>query len=180
MTGGVGGALCRHHFRLRLADDHLGTLHMRSGVSIIGIFVAYIDGERTRVTGHHRDIVRYGNARTVGAVDAKLTGHRHIEHHIVRRRDTQDSRCDLFRLQGAHLTRSDGRDRSRQCKTDGTRFAGTVVADSEGQVTRGTFGHGCHQRTVLHIHYQLTMGGTGEIIDHSFRFQSFGGGEDER
>ena len=89
----------------RVGYLYLGTSQMRSLLGIVGILIAYIDGELTFLGRYRLDIERQRHAFAVGAVDGNIASHWHVELHLVRRSHAQDNLRAFVLGQRWHLHR---------------------------------------------------------------------------
>ena len=89
----------------RVGNLYLGTSQMRSLLGIIGILIAYIDGERTLLGRYWLDAEWQWHAFAVGAVDGNIARHWHVELHLIRRSHAQDNLRAFVLGQRWHLHR---------------------------------------------------------------------------
>ena len=101
----VGNSLGYNCARGRVGYLYLGTSQMRSLLGIVGILIAYIDGELTFLGRNRLDAEWQRHAFAVGAVDGNIARHWHVELHLVRRSHAQNNLRAFVLGQRWHLHR---------------------------------------------------------------------------
>ena len=126
-----------------MADCHLGTLHVRFLVGVVGIFVTHIDKQFTGVDRNRLNDERQRHALTVLAVDSDGTTLRYVQLHVVGWRESQHDLGCVVRSQRIHLLTGGSHHPAafRQSKGNLTRLAQTNVGDVEHVVTALAFRH---------------------------------------